>query len=87
MNEPFGTCRGCHQAGSQRTGRAHRCDGCRVARNLYRTTVSNLQSGYNRTKGAPEMKMDVDTFCAWRRQQRWFATTAASLKWTFPGWA
>jgi hypothetical protein len=38
------------------------------ARKLYRTTASNLKSGFNRTnKGSPSLTLGIDEFVKWRR--------------------
>jgi hypothetical protein len=55
---------------TQRIGRGSFCDDCKTARGLYRTTASNLASGFNRTnKGSPALEMGIDAFCKWRKAQ------------------
>ncbi|MEH3053418.1 MAG: hypothetical protein PGN13_05320 [Patulibacter minatonensis] len=65
------SCRACEESDpGQRSGRAWFCTDCQSARGLYRTTRSNLASGFNRTlKGSPELAIDIDAFCVWRKAQ------------------
>ena len=53
-----------------REGRAIYCVDCNRARALYRTTQSNLRSGFNRTnKGSCTLDIDIDEFSRWRKSQ------------------
>lgn len=55
---------------AQRKGGALYCIDCLAARNWYRTTRSNIRSGFNRTnKGSPGLDITADDFCRWRKQQ------------------
>lgn len=61
---------GCAACGeSPLAARRRYCDDCQRSRALYNTTRSNLASGFNRTGPAPELRMDIDEFCRWRKAQ------------------
>lgn len=54
----------------ERDGKKQFCGDCLRARGIYRTTQSNLRSGFNRTnKVSPSVDFSIDEFCAWRKAQ------------------
>ena len=65
------SCLACDETSlEQRTGSAKFCRDCLHARTLYRTTQSNLRSGFNRVnKGSPTLELGIDEFCRWRKAQ------------------
>jgi hypothetical protein len=69
-SEPV-ACVFCGTEGAQLGPRDHLCQACKTAKGLYRTTLGNLASGFNRKyKGAPEMMMTLEEFCRWRAKTK-----------------
>lgn len=55
---------------AMRNGLARYCGDCDDARRLFRTTESNLTSGFNRkNKGSPDLGVTFDEFCKWRKSK------------------